>query len=50
MGSKQQARIEIDRRMGFISQLTTAMIADAGHMLHHDQPQALAELIEQFLD
>jgi pimeloyl-ACP methyl ester carboxylesterase len=50
MGSKQQARIEIDRRMGFIAQLTTAMIADAGHMLHHDQPQALAELIEQFLD
>jgi pimeloyl-ACP methyl ester carboxylesterase len=28
----------------------TAIIKDAGHMLHHDQPQALAALIEQFLD
>jgi pimeloyl-ACP methyl ester carboxylesterase len=24
-------------------------IADAGHMLHHDQPQAVARLIEEFL-
>jgi pimeloyl-ACP methyl ester carboxylesterase len=25
------------------------MIADAGHMLHHDQPERLAQLIEAFL-
>jgi len=24
-------------------------IADAGHMLHHDQPQAVAAAIERFL-
>jgi pimeloyl-ACP methyl ester carboxylesterase len=24
------------------------MIEDAGHMLHHDQPEALAQLIEPF--
>jgi pimeloyl-ACP methyl ester carboxylesterase len=49
MGPKEQARAEIDRRMGFIRDITAAMLADAGHMLHHDQPQALAELVEQFL-
>jgi pimeloyl-ACP methyl ester carboxylesterase len=27
----------------------TASIKDAGHMLHHDQPEELARLIEQFL-
>ncbi|MGB8338330.1 MAG: alpha/beta hydrolase [Burkholderiales bacterium] len=27
-----------------------AIIKNAGHMLHHDQPEALAEIIEQFLD
>jgi len=26
------------------------LIKDAGHMLHHDQPEALASLIEDFLD
>jgi pimeloyl-ACP methyl ester carboxylesterase len=25
------------------------MMADAGHMLHHDQPEQLAHLIEDFL-
>ncbi|WP_311220638.1 MULTISPECIES: alpha/beta hydrolase [unclassified Acidovorax] len=27
----------------------TALVEDAGHMLHHDQPQAVAALIEDFL-
>lgn len=49
MGSKETARIEIDRRIGFLRNVTTASIADAGHMLHHDQPEALARVIEQFL-
>lgn len=49
MGPKDKARIEIDRRIGFIPQVTTAMISDAGHMLHHDQPEILAKLVEQFL-
>lgn len=49
MGSKEEARSELDRRIGFIRNVTTATIADAGHMLHHDQPEALAQLIENFL-
>lgn len=49
MGQKSEARIEIDRRMGFIGNITTAMIDDAGHMLHHDQPEVLARLVEDFL-
>jgi pimeloyl-ACP methyl ester carboxylesterase len=49
MGAKEKARIEVDRRIGFIPDVRTAAIKDAGHMLHHDQPKALAALIEQFL-
>jgi pimeloyl-ACP methyl ester carboxylesterase len=49
MGPKERARIEIDRRIQFIPDVRTAIINDAGHMLHHDQPQALAKIIEEFL-
>jgi pimeloyl-ACP methyl ester carboxylesterase len=49
LGPKEQARAEIDRRIACIPRVTQAMIADAGHMLHHDQPQAVAEKVEQFL-
>lgn len=49
MGPKETARIEIDRRRAFISDVQSAMVNDAGHMLHHDQPEALAALIEEFL-
>jgi pimeloyl-ACP methyl ester carboxylesterase len=49
MGPKDLARLEIDRRIGFIPDVTTVMIDDAGHMLHHDQPERLALLIERFL-
>lgn len=49
MGPKETARIEIDRRITYIPDVTTATIRNAGHMLHHDQPEALAALIEQFL-
>ncbi|MFC0351050.1 alpha/beta fold hydrolase [Undibacterium danionis] len=49
IGSKEQARIEIDRRMKFIPSMRTEIVMDAGHMLHHDQPEVLAGLIENFL-
>ncbi len=49
MGPKSEARIEIDRRLAHIPKLQKEMIKNAGHMLHHDQPEILAELIEQFL-
>jgi len=49
MGPKPQARIEIDRRLDHLADLRREMLQDAGHMLHHDQPQALARLVEDFL-
>lgn len=49
IGSKEEARIEIDRRMQFIPQLQTKIVMNAGHMLHHDQPEVLAQMIEEFL-
>ena len=50
MGAEAEARAEIDRRMHVIPDVRSALIKDAGHMLHHDQPAALARLIEDFLD
>ena len=49
MGPKEAARAEIDRRMGYLKQVTAHMIPEAGHMLHHDQPHLLARLVEDFL-
>ena len=49
MGPKPEARIEIDRRLGHLAKVSARMMADAGHMLHHDQPEALAFMLEGFL-
>lgn len=49
MGPKDEARIEIDRRLGHLADVTAHMVPDAGHMLHHDQPEMLAAMIEQFI-
>lgn len=49
MGPKETARVEIDRRIKFIPDIRTAMISQAGHMLHHDQPEILADMIEDFV-
>ena len=40
---------EFKQRIAVVPNLTHAVIEDAGHMLHHDQPEALARLIEEFL-
>ncbi|MBO9537510.1 alpha/beta hydrolase [Herbaspirillum sp.] len=48
-GQHALMRDEIDRRIGFIPKVRVEMIGDAGHMLHHDQPEQLAALIEGFL-
>ena len=37
-------------RLKMVADARVARIEDAGHMLHHDQPEALAALIEGFLD
>jgi pimeloyl-ACP methyl ester carboxylesterase len=49
MGPKAQARAEVDRRLSHLKDVRSEMLADAGHMLHHDQPEHLARLIEGFL-
>ena len=37
-------------RLRSVADAKVAVLADAGHMLHHDQPEALAKLIEGFLN
>ncbi|NHZ98789.1 alpha/beta fold hydrolase [Massilia sp. CCM 8734] len=49
MGPREEARIEVDRRLGHLKTVTSRMMADAGHMLHHDQPEQLARMVEAFL-
>jgi pimeloyl-ACP methyl ester carboxylesterase len=41
---------ELHERLRSVPDLRRAVIQDAGHMLHHDQPAGLARLIEDFLD
>lgn len=43
------ADAEIARRMRNVPQATRVTVADAGHMLHHDQPQAVAAIVEKFV-
>jgi len=45
---KLDAGQHAERRNSF-AQVTYASVPGAGHMLHHDQPEALARLIEDFL-
>jgi pimeloyl-ACP methyl ester carboxylesterase len=40
---------EYHERLKAVPQISTAVVQDAGHMLHHDQPEQLARLIESFL-
>ena len=40
---------EHHRRLSVLPQVKIACIQDAGHMMHHDQPEQLAALIEGFI-
>jgi pimeloyl-ACP methyl ester carboxylesterase len=40
---------EYHERLKAVSDLRLGRVEDAGHMLHHDQPQQVARLIEDFL-
>lgn len=40
---------EFQERLKSVSKLEQALISDAGHMLHHDQPEELARCMERFL-
>jgi pimeloyl-ACP methyl ester carboxylesterase len=43
-------RSEFDARIALVPNLQRVRLADCGHMLHFDQPQALAAALEAFLD
>ncbi|SFC78181.1 Pimeloyl-ACP methyl ester carboxylesterase [Polaromonas sp. OV174] len=45
----QYTLAEYHERLKLVPQAQVAVIQDAGHMLHHDQPEQLAALIEGFL-
>jgi pimeloyl-ACP methyl ester carboxylesterase len=46
---KEEAHAEHARRRAYIAHVQTAVVAEAGHMVHHDQPALLAQMIESFL-
>ncbi|TMJ16971.1 MAG: alpha/beta hydrolase, partial [Alphaproteobacteria bacterium] len=37
-------------RLRVVPECRIAKVEDAGHMLHHDQPERVAQLIHEFLD
>ncbi len=41
---------EFHQRLSHVQNLQKAVIQDAGHMLHHDQPHELAKRLEAFLE
>lgn len=52
LGQWHQGRYSLAQyheRLKQIPQCDQAVVQDAGHMLHHDQPEAVAKLIEDFL-
>jgi pimeloyl-ACP methyl ester carboxylesterase len=40
---------DLDERKCCFARLTTRTLPEAGHMLHHDQPEQLAAMVEEFL-
>lgn len=48
-GSKEETAVELTRRKTYIPNLRNEVVAEAGHMLHHDQPEQVAKLLEEFL-
>ena len=49
MGLQEEMRAEVDRRLAHMASVEPHIVAEAGHMVHHDQPAVLARLIEAFL-
>jgi len=49
-GDAQQARAEVERRKAHLVDVRSLTVEDAGHMLHHDQPERIAAAIDAFLE
>lgn len=43
-------REEFEARLALVPQVDKRVVSPAGHMLHHDQPEQLAALVEEFLE
>ena len=43
------SKAEFHQRLDVVPTVTRHTLAPAGHMLHHDQPEALARHLEAFL-
>jgi len=43
-------REDFEARLAVVRRLDRHVLSPAGHMLHHDQPEALAQLLQGFLD
>ncbi len=41
---------EFQARLAHVADVQQVLLDDAGHMLHHDQPEALARALDRFLD
>ncbi len=48
--SGRYTRDEFEARLAHVASVQKQRLMDAGHMLHHDQPEALARCISAFLD
>lgn len=48
-GDSDMNRSELERRINHVMELRRLVIAGAGHMLHQDQPQAVAQAMDAFL-
>jgi pimeloyl-ACP methyl ester carboxylesterase len=46
---RAEAMREIARRRAEVPHVESAVVRDAGHMLHHDQPEAVARLVADFV-
>ena len=44
----QYSLAEYHQRLQAVPQCRIAQVDDAGHMLHHDQPEVIAQMIEDF--
>ena len=42
--------VQYHERLKSVPNVSIASVMDAGHMMHHDQPEVLAGLIEEFID
>ena len=46
---KRYTKEEFHERLSVVSNVERHVLSPAGHMLHHDQPEALAARLERFL-